>query len=70
MALDVGVKVRVIAKHWARGSQVGEILELVEADEGTRYLVVFSRKGVGINGGRMLVLGEKDLSEIYETHQG
>lgn len=64
MALEVGVKVRVIAKHWARGSQIGQILELMEADEGTRYLVEFSRKGVGFDGGRHLVLGEKDLIEI------
>jgi len=56
--LQIGSRVRVDKKHWARARQPGTIIEFLENG---RLVVEFDREGIGFDEGKKLVLGQEDL---------
>lgn len=61
MNLQLGTQVRVNVKHWARGNALGTVTE-INPERLCPYLVTFDVKGIGIEDGTCLWLGEWDLS--------
>jgi hypothetical protein len=53
-------QVQIVSRHWARPNQIGTIKEISQ-QAGGKYLVEFSREGIGFDGGKFLFLDEKNF---------
>jgi hypothetical protein len=58
---QIGERVKVQVKHWARAGQYGVIEDINEKGS---YLIRFERKGVGFNEGTYLFLTVRDFDII------
>jgi len=56
--LQIGSRVRIGKKHWARARQYGTVVEIIEDG---RLVVEFDRIGIGFDDGKKLVFGQEDL---------
>lgn len=58
MTFDINDRVRVQRHHWARGGEVGTV---IESEDQNKCVVEFDHKGIGYDGGMRLRLDELDL---------
>jgi hypothetical protein len=58
--IEIGTRVRIDKKHWARARSWGKVVELLESG---RFVVEFDKKGIGYDDGWKLQLGHEDIEE-------
>jgi len=64
IGLQIGSRVRIDKKHWARARQTGVIIEFLENG---RLVIEFEREGIGFDGGKKLALGQEDLESSHNN---
>jgi hypothetical protein len=56
--IEIGTRVRVDKKHWARARAWGTVVEILESG---RLVIEFDKTGIGFDEGRKMQLGQEDL---------